>query len=107
MFIGQWLRSAPKPLCISAQTLRARARAGRPPASADVRARTASTRRSPACPRPQVVVDQHRHPPAGLTARAGALELRLRPNAVEPDHDCLVLMPACVSNTPGRIDHDE
>jgi hypothetical protein len=27
MFIMQWLRSAEKPLCISAQTLRARARA--------------------------------------------------------------------------------
>jgi hypothetical protein len=37
MFIGQWLRSAPKPLCISAARLRARARAaasaGHTPAS--------------------------------------------------------------------------
>ena len=29
MFIGQWLRKAVKPLCISAHTLRARARAKR------------------------------------------------------------------------------
>ena len=28
MFIGQWLRSAPKPACISAHRLRARARLG-------------------------------------------------------------------------------
>ena len=74
MFIGQWLRSAEKPECISAQTLRARARA----------AVGAATGPCPGyrlgevlgdrqrVPDGEVAVDEHRHAAGGLTVATSA-----------------------------------
>ena len=106
MFIGQWLRSAEKPECISAQTLRARARAWRrwpqlvgesfgpysTIASVSQTARPSSTSTAPA-------------------RRGFRTETRLKSESASKLSKRTMRsskgMPACLSSTQGRMDQDE
>ena len=109
MFIGQLLRSAANPACISAQTLRARARAVR---SAGQRffcgcrsarysaiASVSHTTRSPSTSTGTL--------PVGVSAFSVRLNLDSGENASKRSFTVSNGMSACVSSTHGRIDQDE
>ena len=109
MFIGQWLRSWPKPLCISAQMLRARARAaierGHRPCSGKRSARysamasVSQTSKSPSCSSGTL--------PVGL--RVSMRRRKAEPGSKESKRTITSsnAMPACLSSTQGRIDQEE
>ena len=109
MFIGKWLRSAPKPECISAQTLRARARAfascgqrcfsGKLSARYSAIASVSHTARSPS------ISTGTR--PAGVTPASSVLNFDSGVNASKRILTSSNAMPACFSSTQGRIDQDE
>ena len=109
MFIGQALRSAAKPLCISAQMLRARARAlasaGQSCLSGNFSARYSAiasvshTARSASTSAGTL--------PTGLTGSMIFLKSESGANESKRAMTSSKGMPACVSKTQGRMDQDE
>jgi hypothetical protein len=112
MFIGQWLRSAPKPACISAHRLRARARrtrsAGQMPAPSG---KALSCRYSAMASVSQTTSKPSSSStgtrPAGLTAPppGGKAEpsVKSKRSFAFVEGRC----PVRFISTQGRIDHDE
>ena len=109
MFIGHALRSAPKPECISAQMLRARARdlasAGHSACCGNFSARYS-----------QIASESHTAKPSststgtfpvGLSERRLSLNVDSGPNESKRTMTSSNAIPACLSRTQGRIDHDE
>ena len=110
MFIGKWLRSAPKPECISAQTLRARARAFASAATAacpgNVSARYSAMASVSQTAKPSSTSTGTR--PAGVSARSVGLERASRRRTQSKRSiTSSNAMPACFISTQGRIDQDE
>ena len=109
MFIGQWLRRPVKPLCISAQTLRARARAalsrghsalsGNCSATYSAIASVSHTTRSPSTSTGTL--------PVGDSASHRGLEGESASKASKRTMTSSNGMPAWFSSTQGRIDQDE
>ena len=103
MFIGQWLRSALKPECISAQTLRARARAlaswGHKLLVRKFLGDVFGDRQR--VPHREAVVHQHRHPPDGAHGLDGLLEGRVRVEGIEAHHDLLERDARLLEQHPG------
>ena len=107
MFIGKWLRSAPKPECISAQTLRARARlltscgqsflSGNRSATYSAMASVSHTARSPST--------STGTRPAGLMRASSVLNFDSGENASKRSFTSSNGMPACLSKTHGRRWH--
>jgi hypothetical protein len=110
MFMGQWVRSEPKPECISAQTLRARARAcrsaGHSCLSGNFSAAYSAMASESQTAKPSSTRTGTR--PAGLTRSTSRLksesgELKESKRTIRSSKG----MPACFSSTQGRMDHDE
>ena len=110
MLSGQWLRSAPKPACISAQTLRARARAfgsaGHRPACGNFSARYSAIASVSQTTKPSSSISTGTLP-AGV-CRASACwnfesAARLSKRIITSSKG----MPAWRISTQGRSDHDE
>ena len=110
MFIGQWLRSAPKPLCISAHTLRARARArgsaGQSCFSGNCSARVSAIASVSQTAKPSSSTSTGTLP-TGFCAPTACL--KAEPASKESNRTMTSSngMPACVSSTQGRMDQDE
>ena len=109
MFMGQWLRRAVKPLCISAHTLRARARAfasaghsclsGQVSATYSAMASVSHTTRSPSTSTGTLAV--------GLTAPMVRLNSDCASKLSKRTRTSSNAMPACLSSTQGRMDQEE
>ena len=109
MFIGQALRRAPKPECISAQMLRARARArascGQSFLSANFSAAYSAIASVSHTAKPSSVSTGTR--PVGLTLAMACLKAESPSNESNRTITSSNGMPACRSSTQGRMDHDE
>ena len=109
MFIGQWLRSAEKPLCISALTLRARARgfasAGQTPACGK-RSASVSAMASVSHTAKPSSSSSTGTLPAGLTA-ATARRKGESGEKSKRSFSSANAMPQARISTQGRIDHEE
>ena len=109
MFIGQRPRSALKPECISAQTLRARARAlasrGQSWRSGNFSARYSAMARVSHTTNPSSTSTGTR--PVGVTDRRLCLKVDCGSKESKRTLTSSNGMPACLSSTQGRIDQDE
>jgi hypothetical protein len=109
MFIGKWLRSAPKPECISAQTLRARTRmrvsAGQRRRSGNFSARYSAMASVSHTAKPPSTSTATR--PAGVWRASSVLNVESGVKASKRIFTSSNAMPACVISTHGRIDQDE
>ena len=109
MFMGQAERSAAKPLCISAQTLRARARTCMPGGQRALAGNFSATYSAMAS------VSQTTKPsststgtlPTGVTSLMVFLKLELLSNESKRTLISSNAMSACLSSTQGRIDQEE
>ena len=117
MFMGKWLRRAPKPLCMSAHTLRARARvgtlaghsflSGKDSATYSAMARVSHTARGWPVAFRWALSSSTGTLPTGLTL--SMVWRKCEPASNESNRTiCSVNgMPACVSSTQGRMDQEE
>ena len=109
MFIGQCVRSAPKPECISAQMLRARARAcgscGQSCLAGNFSAAYSAIANVSQTAKPSSTSTGTR--PPGLTALTVFLKLESASNASKRTMTSWNSMPACRSSTQGRMDQEE
>ncbi len=109
MFMGQWLRRAVKPLCISAHRLRARARSatarGHTPAWGKVSARYSAIASVSHTARPSCTSSGTL--PVGLSARMVCLNWELGAKLSKRTMTSSKAMPNWCIATQGRIDHEE
>jgi hypothetical protein len=109
MFIGQLPRSAPNPECISAQMLRARARAfacwGQSCFSGNLSARYSAIASVSQTAKPSSTSTGTR--PTGVIARRVSLNVESPSKESKRTMTSSKGMPACLSRTQGRMDQDE
>jgi hypothetical protein len=110
MFIGQALRRAPKPLCISAQTLRARARArGSVPQSCfsgNCSARVSAMASVSHTAKPSSSTSTGTLP-TGFCAATACLKAEPASNESKRTMTSSNGMPTCFISTHGRMDQEE